>query len=81
MNNIISVITEAASKKKLVEITYQDSKGLVTNRETEPYEIRDNSYYGFCILKNSIRKFKLSNILSAKMLDNEYRPKWSVKIP
>jgi len=78
--SIIKIISQAALKNKIVEITYKDSKGITTNRVTEPYEIKDNSYYGFCILKNSIRKFKLSNISSAKILDENYEPRWPIKI-
>ena len=78
--DVTDIISKAALKNNIVEIAYKDSKGFITERVTEPYEIKDDSYYGFCVLKNGIRRFKLSNILSAKILDKKYNPRWPVKI-
>lgn len=78
--NIIQTITSAAKQRKIVIITYKDAKGNVSSRETEPYEIKDNAYWGWSLDKNAIRKFSLDNILSATLTNKPYQPRFEVKL-
>lgn len=78
--DIKSVIRNAANNEHLVEISYIDSKGVLSMRRTEPYEIKGDSYYGYCLDKGGIRAFKLSNIKNAIEVPTRYNPRWAVKI-
>lgn len=69
----------AGQNKKILIVTYRDSKGNITKRDTEPYEIKDDKYFGYCLEKGSIRCFKLSNILNAEVSNENYVPRWEVK--
>lgn len=77
--DVVDTITMAGRNRKTVTITYVDSKGQTTVRETEPYEIKDDAYYGYCHIRNSIRKFLISNITDAKINDRSFQPRWEVK--
>jgi predicted DNA-binding transcriptional regulator YafY len=75
----VSVITQCGKNIKVVNITYIDSKGEVTTRDTEPYEFKNGMYYGYDINKKGIRAFKLDNILQARPTNRSYKPQWEVK--
>jgi predicted DNA-binding transcriptional regulator YafY len=79
-NKILENIVKAAMENKTVAITYKDTKGVISERETEPYEIKNEKYWGYCSNKNSIRQFSLANILGARITENKYIPRWEVKI-
>jgi predicted DNA-binding transcriptional regulator YafY len=78
-SDVVETIKRAGKLKNTVIITYMDSKGEVTTRETEPYEIKDGAYYGYCLTKNGIRRFVLTGIMSASMTNTIYSPRWEVK--
>jgi len=77
---IISLIKQAGIDRKLLRIHYTDSNGDVTVRDTEPYEIKQGKYWGYCLAKKGIRQFTLSNIVSAMVLNTRYTPRWPVKV-
>lgn len=77
---VYRAIKDAATKRTLLEITYQDAKGNITTRSTEPYEIKDEAYFGYDVDQNSIKKFKLDRIIDAKVLNTPYVARWSVLI-
>lgn len=78
-NDIVSTIEKAGREKRVLNITYRDSKGEITTRDTEPYEIKDGAYWGYSVDKGQIRRFSLQNILSAKITERLYSPRWEVK--
>jgi predicted DNA-binding transcriptional regulator YafY len=65
MTNIYNVIASSAKDLVLVKIGYKDSKGSLSERTTEPYEIKNGKYYGFCLNKGGIRAFDLEGITYA----------------
>lgn len=77
-DDILSIITKAASNRHIVHITYCDSKGNVTVRDTEPYEIKDGKYFGYT--KDGIRGFVVDRIKSAKEMNTTFIPRWPIKI-
>ena len=78
---VLNKIREAARKTNTLTITYKDSKGEVTVREGEPYELKDGGLYMYCYERNSIRLFKLDGILKAKVnVGKTFVPKWPIKI-
>lgn len=77
---VLANIVKAALKKKTVVITYRDSKGNVSERETEPYDIKGDKYWGYCKSKSNIRQFSLLSVSAARVTANTYIPRWEVKI-
>ena len=73
---IESKLTEFIENNMIAEIMYKDSKGGVSTRDIEPYEIKDGSVYGYCLSKNSIRNFKISNILLIKTKGKKFIPRY-----
>lgn len=78
--NVINAIKDGAKNTKTVIISYKDTKGNVSERETEPYEVKEGKYYGYCLSKNSIRAFNLSSILNARTTERIFLPRWEIKI-
>lgn len=79
-SDIIRTITSGARNLNIVTIVYRSENGEVTLRDTEPYEIRDNKYWAYCLEKQGIRQFHLGNILDAKITTDKYRPRFPVNI-
>lgn len=77
---IINKLQEASKKQSTVRLSYSDSKGVVSVREVEPYEIKEDKLYAFCLGKQSIRAFKLSKIHSLEVTNNIFKPRFPVMI-
>ena len=78
--SIENTISKAGRNSVTVNIRYTDKKGDITHRETEPYEIKDGKYYGYCLSRRAIRAFLLTNISSAEITNNHYNPRWPVNL-
>ena len=78
--NVLQKIVEAAQAGVTVTISYVGTDGQTTHRETEPYDIKNNKYWGYDVEKNGIRQFDLSRVNSAVATKNTYNPRWTVNI-
>lgn len=78
--NIIPSIQKAAQERKTIIISYRDKNNKISERETEPYEIKDNAYWGFDLDSKSIKRFTLNNILGVEITENIFNPQWTVKL-
>ena len=76
---VIEKVKEAAQNHKLLRIIYVDSKGKVSERNTEPYKIeyRDSGIvlWAHCLEKDSVRSFKISGIQKAEVSDTDFTPR------
>ena len=63
----LRTIKKAAADQTILRLHYADQNGKETVREVEPYEIKGDTLYAFCLHKNGIRTFKLEQI---KGVDN-----------
>jgi predicted DNA-binding transcriptional regulator YafY len=79
-SSVFGEISKAARNLRTVTITYRDSKGNTSVRETEPYEVKNGNYFGYCLDKQSIRQFKIENIISAHVTSNDFTPRWPIQI-
>jgi predicted DNA-binding transcriptional regulator YafY len=77
---VIGNIKKAGQERKVLIIEYRDKGGVVTERETHPYEMRDGAYWGYDPSKGSIRRFTITNIMSAKISDETFIPQWPIKL-
>lgn len=69
-------ILEGINRGVTVKITYRDKDGQTSSRETEPYEIKNGRYFGYCLQRNGIRGFTLANIISAELTGNRFTPRF-----
>lgn len=88
--SVVAIIKDAASTKKLLWIRYRDQEGNETEREVEPWEIRDD-YYMFAHDPEftsshgsdiGTRQFIIAAILDMHVTDKPYlKPtRWEMKI-
>lgn len=79
---VVEAINKGIEGNKVVEIKYVDSKGKESVRTVEPYEIKaskeggkDPSLFAWCLTKDNIRQFKLSQMRAARVTDNTFEPR------
>lgn len=88
--SVVAIIRDAASTRKLLWIRYRDQEGNETEREVEPWEIRDD-YYMFAHDPEftsshgsdiGTRQFIIAAILDMHVTDKPYlKPaRWEMKI-
>lgn len=70
------IILDAIQDNKIVRIRYADRNGNISVRNTEPYEIKGDKYYGYCLEKNGIRSFTMQSIMSASMTGETFTPRF-----
>lgn len=87
--NVVAVVRWAASRNFKVQIRYMRLQdGIVKNYRVEPYSFRYRktrdgvrkmlfAHHG---VHRRIHGFVLSNILSIKVLNEKYRPRWKVEL-
>jgi len=78
--NTKEVIKEAGNNKRTLKMIYLKSSESLEPREIEPYEIRDNDFFGYDVKKEGIRRFKLEEISSIEKTDNKFTPRWEIKV-
>ncbi len=89
-DSVVAIIRDSASTRKLLWIRYRDQEGNETEREVEPWEIRDDYYMfahdpEFTSLHGSdigTRQFIIAAILDMHVTDKPYlKPnRWEMKI-
>lgn len=80
IDQIQEVIAQQGREQQTVAIIYAKSTDGPFWRETEPYEIKNDKYYGYDVQKDDhIRCFTLEDIIKACPLPNGFVPRWEVK--
>lgn len=79
-NTRISKIQNAGATQTMLSIKYKDKKGNLSERVVEPYKLQGNDFWGYDPLKESIRRFKIKNIQSAKNTKRKYEPRWEIEM-
>lgn len=80
------MIAIEARAGRTVVIVARESDGTVETREIEPYSVRPGAagkgdrLYGFCLKRNALRSWTISNILSAKPTGRSFEPRWDVEL-
>lgn len=78
---VIDDIRKAGKERKLLRIVYKKLDGEVTNRVVEPYSIRQGTrFFAYDVDKDDgIRQFIITGILSTKIQEETYEPRWEVE--
>ena len=72
--NVYRKIEKAFNDGKTIEIGYFDMGSAdVKKREIDVYHRTRKYVIGYCHLRNAVRKFRTSRIVSAKLTDKSYR--------
>lgn len=74
------IIEEAGRNRLLLKFTYRSAKKGLSERVVEPYEMKENALYGYCVHSNGIRKFKLDSIIQPQATSTTFVPRWDVKL-
>lgn len=73
----IEVIENSIEGRRLISISYIDSKGVPSVRTVEPYEIKENGlFFAYCRVKNGIRAFKLNRVQSVDQTSETFNPRY-----
>lgn len=81
MANVAEDIKKAGKERKLLRIVYRGLTGEISDRIIEVYEIKNGRVYGWDIDKDDhIRNFMIVGILETEILDQQYSPKWPIKV-
>ena len=78
--SVLTLIKQTGHAHKILTIDYRDSKGVVSRREVEPYEIKNGYFFGYDIDKDEIRQFKITSILAAEPTEESFTPRWPIKL-
>ena len=81
MVNINDVIA-AINNTRIIEFQYTDSKGELSFRTGEPYEIRrgpTTDIFVFDVEKQEIRRFKAMRMSDLKITAEEFMPRFDLK--
>jgi len=70
MDIVLSALKMALKKDKPVIIMYE-SKGDISQRRIFVRKLSEDSVFAYCTKKKSLRVFKLKNILSAVIAEEE----------
>lgn len=78
-------IREAGKSLKILQITYEEKDGTNEGwREVEPYSIKEKGsnrlFFGWDIKKEGIRAFILASILSIKITEKTFSPRFPVEL-
>jgi predicted DNA-binding transcriptional regulator YafY len=72
-------IRTALTQNRLISYQYSTQNGIKSQRKVEPYRLvlKSSNWYlqGYCTTRNDFRTFKLSRILSLKVLDEIFTPR------
>lgn len=78
--SVISDIKEAGKNKKLLRMVYKKKNGEITDRTVESYEIRGTRFFGYDVAKDEIREFIITGIIETEILEEEFEPRWEIKV-
>ena len=73
---MMNSILQAINTHRIIKIGYIDKKGARSLRLVEPYEIKNNKLYAYCLEKRATRAFIISNINSVEVTDKNFTPRW-----
>jgi len=77
---ILDTITKCARASQTVIIAYADTKGVITAREVEPYEFKEDKLWAYCLVRQGVRQFTFGSIVSAMPTGRVFTPRWPIQI-
>ncbi len=67
VNETIRRLLQAITEKRIVEVTYQNSKGDETTRQIAALTLGHQYFTGYCYLRNELRTFKIKRLIQLKL--------------
>lgn len=80
MNDFEDVIREAGRQHRRVRVRFQDSPGVVYDREYEPYAIQDGELVAFSYVRDEFRKLPLRDIMDVEVTPRTFTPRRKVEL-
>lgn len=78
--SVRDTLVQAGKAQKLVTFTYRKQDGSVVKRTVEPYEIRGNTFWGWDVTDDHIKRFIIWNIRDPKVTKDEFDPRFDIKM-
>ncbi|MFH1209308.1 MAG: WYL domain-containing protein [archaeon] len=80
---IVEIIKESGRQKRLLYIKAREKDGSIEPREVEPYSFRHKKsgtlFYGWDVVKNQIRSFRVDRIIEVKITEKEFTPRFPIE--
>ena len=80
--NFGKTFNKAISDKSTLFIKYTDSKGKITGRVVEPYQLdladKASVFWGYDMRYKGIRKFYVDRISDAIITNSTFEPRWPI---
>lgn len=79
----LKLVRQAMLERKVLSFTYSDLVGNVSHRSIEPYKLVGRGgkimLYGYCLEKDAVRVFNLSNASEYQLQNFTFEPRWPVE--
>lgn len=83
-NKIFEDIKHSIINCRIIECSYFNTRGEISKRKIEPYKLVFKGYqwyvYGFCMMRNDFRFFKLTRIDDLVVLDETFERKENISV-
>lgn len=76
---IQNTIMKAMQERKVIRISYVDSKGKHSVRAIEPYALQGNKLMAHCLSKHATRQFDLNKIVNVILTEKAFTPRHEVQ--
>lgn len=80
MPSIKDILIQGGKERKVLELTYKKKDGSVVKRKVEPYELRGETFWGWDVAAEHIKKFIIWNIRDAKVTKDEFDSRYPIKM-
>lgn len=65
---------------RTVYFTYTDTKGVMSQRHVEPYEIKGDTLFAWCLTRDALRRFLITEIQDIT-LGAPFAPRQKIVVP
>jgi predicted DNA-binding transcriptional regulator YafY len=83
--SLVELLREAIAARRAVALVYRDSRGSSTERVVEPFSVVLGGavwyLHAWCRLRGSFRLFRLSRVVEARVLDEQFDPWLRAPVP
>lgn len=76
---ILNTIQNGMRDRKVLRISYVDSKGKHSVRAIEPYSVRGNKLFAHCLARHATRQFDMNKIVNVILTEQTFKPRHEVE--
>lgn len=80
MRDFEEIIRDAGRQHRRVRVRFQDSPGVIYDREYEPYAIEDDKLVAFSYFRDEFRTLPLRAILEVEVTPRTFTPRRKIEL-